>query len=68
MLSNLNVIFPVADLAMGTLRDGAGKKTTWREMARRRLPAPKSVEDVEAAKPLVTRQEAAWRPKKPTRV
>ena len=68
MLSNLNVIFPLADLTMGTLRDGTGKKTTWREMLRRRIPAAKPAEGTEAAKPVVSRQEAAWRPKKPTRV
>lgn len=68
MLSNLNVIFPLADLTMGTLRDAAGKRTTGREMLRRRAPAAEPAKDVPAAKPPVTRQEAAWRPKKPTRV
>ncbi len=81
MLSNLNVILPLADLMIGTLRDGTGQKTTWQQMLRRKAattPAamtptsmptsmPTPVEPKTAAVTAI-RQEAAWRRKKPTRV
>lgn len=34
MLSNLNVILPITDLALGTLRDGRGRKVTFKDMFR----------------------------------
>ena len=38
MLSNLNVILPLADLVLGTLRDGQGRKV--RLFGRAKTPAP----------------------------
>jgi sterol desaturase/sphingolipid hydroxylase (fatty acid hydroxylase superfamily) len=37
MLSNLNVILPLADLTLGTLRDGNGKRIG--PFVRRKMPA-----------------------------
>ena len=41
MLSNLNVILPVADLLLGTLRDGQGRKVQiWKRPSRTPAPVP----------------------------
>lgn len=40
MLSNLNVIFPLADVTLGTLRDADGKRVKWFSKDAPKMPRP----------------------------
>lgn len=61
MLSNLNVILPLADLTLGTLRDGDGKRVTLfarRAKAAKPEPAKTSAKQEITVKPVKYRTES----------